>query len=75
MSIKAKIKSRIREGARQLDKAIDLGIAAAYPLVFNMPLPDPPPDWKYIIRLGWRMVKVTTRETTRVLMLQRKEKR
>ena len=74
MSLKSKFKARAREVAHQLDKAVDLGVQAAYPLVFNMPTPDPPPSWRDLVRVGWRFVKATTKETTRVLMLRAKEK-
>ena len=63
-----KLRERINILGRTIDQAIDLGIQAAYPLVFNMPIPDPPPDWKRIVRLSWKMVRTTTKETSRVLL-------
>lgn len=52
---------------RRLDKAISLGVAAAYPMLFSMDAPDPLPDWKDGVRFGWRVVRVTARETLKVL--------
>lgn len=74
MSLKSTLKKHARELAHQLDQAVDLGVQAAYPLVFNMPVPDPPPGWRDLARVGWRMVKATTKETTRILLLREKEK-
>jgi len=62
-----RIKATMAEAARQIDKAINLGVSAMYPLVFNMPAPDPPPDWKHVVRVGWKVVRVTAKETTRIL--------
>jgi hypothetical protein len=63
--------SRVRrcayELAHRLDKAISLGVAAAYPVLFSMEAPDPLPDWKVGVRFGWRVVRVTARETLKVL--------
>ena len=63
--------SRVRvyahEIGRRLDKAISLGVAAAYPMLFSMDAPDPLPDWKDGVRFGWRVVRVTARETLKVL--------
>ena len=63
-----KLRERINILGRTIDQAIDLGIQAAYPLVFNMPTPDPPPDWKRIVHLSWKMVRTTAKETSRVLL-------
>jgi hypothetical protein len=71
MSLKSKFKSRVRNLAHQLDKAADLGVQAAYPLVFNMPTPA---SWRDLAHVGWRFMKATVKETTRVLMLREKEK-
>jgi hypothetical protein len=65
-----KFSDRIYIIGHTIDKAIDLGIQAAYPLVFNMPTPDPPPDWKRIVRLSWRMVRTTAKETSRILLTE-----
>lgn len=56
-----------REVASRLDKAISLGVAAAYPLLFSMDAPDPMPDWKDGVRFGWKVVRTTARETYKVL--------
>ena len=53
--------------AQRMDKAISLGVAAAYPLLFSMDAPDPVPDWKDGVRFGWKVVRVTARETLKVL--------
>lgn len=70
MSVKKRylVKSIARLVGRQLDAAITMGVASAYPLVFNMPTPDPVPDWKRVVKLGWRMVKTTSGETYRILI-------
>jgi hypothetical protein len=62
-----KIKKTVKEAARQLDRAITLGVASMYPLVFSVPTPDPVPDWKQVVKVGWRVVVVTVSETTRIL--------
>jgi hypothetical protein len=62
-----KIKTHIRSAAHKLDQALNLGLSAAYPMIFNLPTPDPAPDWKDGVRFGWRAVKVTVRETVKVL--------
>jgi hypothetical protein len=62
-----KIRQTVKEAARQLDRAITLGVASMYPLVFSMPTPDPVPDWKRVVKVGWRVVVVTVTETTRIL--------
>jgi hypothetical protein len=62
--------SRVASLARKLDRAINLGVSAAYPMVFNLPTPDPPPDWKAVVRVAWRAVRATARETVKVLKLQ-----
>ena len=63
--------SRIRlyahEIANRLDKAISLGVAAAYPMLFSMEAPDPLPDWKVGVRFDWRVVRVSVKETLKVL--------
>jgi hypothetical protein len=57
----------IRTVAKRLDKAISMGVAAAYPILFTMDAPDPLPDWKDGVRFGWRVVKVTARETVKII--------
>lgn len=61
------VKVRALKFARHMDKAISLGVAAAYPLLFSMDAPDPVPDWKQGVRFGWKVVRVTARETIKVL--------
>jgi hypothetical protein len=53
--------------AQRMDKAISLGVAAAYPLLFSMEVPDPVPDWKQGVKFGWKVVRVTARETIKIL--------
>ena len=62
-----KLSTHVKRTANRLDQAINLGLAAAYPTIFGLPCPDPPPDWKDGVRFGWRIVKATTRETIRIL--------
>jgi hypothetical protein len=57
----------IRSAAKRLDKVISMGVAAAYPILFTMDAPDPLPDWKDGVRFGWRVVKVTARETVKII--------
>jgi hypothetical protein len=56
-----------RHVAGKLDRAITLGVASAYPIVFNMPTPDPVPDWKHAVKVGWKLVRTTLAETLRIL--------
>ena len=63
----SRVKSQVLRLARHMDKAIALGVAAAYPLLFSMDAPDPVPDWKDGVRFGWKVVRVTARETIKVL--------
>jgi hypothetical protein len=60
-------KAQVIRVAQHMDKAITLGVAAAYPLLFSMDTPDPVPDWKQGVRFGWRVVTVTAKETLKVL--------
>ena len=57
----------VRDVAGRLDRAITLGVASAYPIVINMPTPDPVPDWKHVVKVGWKIVKTTMVETIRIL--------
>ncbi len=61
------VKAHLLALVHRLDEAITLGVSAAYPLIFNMPTPDPVPDWKAVVRFSWRVVCVTARETVKVL--------
>jgi hypothetical protein len=61
------LKKTVRDFAHKIDQAITMGVSAMYPLVFSLPAPDPLPDWKRVVKLGWKVVKVTVSETTRVL--------
>ena len=63
----SRTRREVAELVRKLDKAISLGVAAAYPLLFSMQSPDPLPDWKGGIRFGWRIVRVSARETIKIL--------
>lgn len=63
----SKAKLYVVQIATKLDKAIALGVAAAYPILFSMEVPDPVPDWKDGVRFGWKVVRVTARETIKVL--------
>lgn len=71
---KSAVKGFIRLVGRQIDSAITLGVSSAYPLVFNLPTPDPPPDWKRAVKLGWKMITTTSRETYRILIEASKDK-
>ena len=64
---RTRLRAFARDVAGRLDRAITLGVASAYPVVFNMPTPDPVPDWKHAARVGWRIVRATIVETVRVL--------
>jgi hypothetical protein len=61
------LRGYLRKLAHKIDQAITLGVASAYPMVFNMPTPDPVPDWKNVVRLSWKVVRVTSKETIRLL--------
>ena len=58
----------VRGAARRLDEAVTLGVASVYPLVFNVPAPDPLPDWKHVVRVSLRVVKVTVVQAFRILI-------
>lgn len=73
MTLKSKLKSGALDVAVHLDKAIELGIKSAYPLVFNIPPPDEF-NWKHAVGLGWKLVKTTAKETAFVITKQWKEK-
>ena len=61
------VKEKVVKFARHMDKAISMGVAAAYPLLFSMEAPNPTPDWKQGVLFGWRVVRVTAAETIKVL--------
>lgn len=63
----SRTKAFIRQVAKRLDRAISMGVAAAYPILFTMEAPDPFPDWKDGVRFGWKIVRVTARETVKIL--------
>ena len=67
MNPETRLRRVARDVAGRLDRAITLGVASAYPLVFNVPTPDPVPDWKRVVRVGWRVVRTTAVETVRIL--------
>ena len=64
---RSKLGNVARDVAGKLDRAITLGVASAYPIVFNMPTPDPVPDWKHAVKVSWKLVKTTLAETVRIL--------
>lgn len=64
---RSKLGNVARDVAGKLDRAITLGVASAYPIVFNMPTPDPVPDWKHVVKVSWKLVKTTLAETVRIL--------
>lgn len=70
---RTRLRAFARDIAGRLDRAITLGVASAYPVVFNMPTPDPVPDWKHAARVGWRIVRTTIVETVRVLTSRARE--
>jgi len=67
MKPETRLRRVARDVAGRLDRAITLGVASAYPVVFNMPTPDPVPDWKRVVRVSWRIVRATAVETVRIL--------
>ena len=69
MTLKSKLRSSALDIAIHLDKAIELGIKAAYPMVFNLPPPDDF-DWRQAAKLGWKLVKTTAKETANVVVQQ-----
>ena len=70
---KSRLKATVRHLAVRLDKAITMGVASAYPMVFNLPTPDPVPDWKRIVRIGWKMTKYTLVEAYKILRQEERE--
>ena len=51
--------------AIQLDKAIETGLTAAYPLVLNVPAPEGGVQWKDKVKLGWKLVKKAGKEVVK----------
>jgi hypothetical protein len=51
--------------AVQLDKAIETGLTAAYPLVLNMPAPEGGVQWKDKVKLGWKLAKQAGKEAVK----------
>ena len=49
----------------ELDKAIETGLTAAYPVVLNLPAPEGGVQWKSKVALGWKLVKAAGRETVK----------
>ncbi len=45
-----------------LDKAIELGLNAAYPTVFQVPPPEGGVQWKAKVALGARLVKTAAKD-------------
>ena len=67
LSKRSRVSQQVLLWVKKLDKAISLGVAASYPLLFSMEAPDPLPDWKDGVKFGWKVVRVTARETFKVL--------
>jgi hypothetical protein len=51
--------------AVQLDKAIETGLTAAYPMVLNLPVPEGGVRWKEKVKLGWKLVKKAGKEVVK----------
>jgi hypothetical protein len=51
--------------ALQLDKAIETGLTAAYPLVLNLPAPEGGVQWKSKVALGFKLVKQAGKEVVK----------
>lgn len=61
MSLRSKLLPLIVE----LDKAIETGLTAAYPVVLNLPAPEGGVQWKAKVGIGWKLVKAAGRETVK----------
>jgi hypothetical protein len=59
------LRSNLLTIAIQLDKAIETGLTAAYPVVLNLPAPEGGVQWKSKVALGWKLVKAAGRETVK----------
>jgi hypothetical protein len=66
----ANLREILLDLALELDKAIELGANAAYPLIFNVPPPEGGVDWKGKVGMGWKVTKAVARETARVVANQ-----
>ncbi len=55
----------VKAFAAQLDKAIETGLTAAYPLVLNLPAPEGGVQWKSKVALGWKLVKAAGKEAVK----------
>jgi hypothetical protein len=51
------VKTKLRSILGTLDEAIELGLTAAYPTVFNLPAPEGGVQWKEKVKLGAKLVK------------------
>jgi hypothetical protein len=51
--------------AIQLDKAIETGLTAAYPMVLNLPAPEGGVQWKEKVKLGWKLVRQAGKEAVK----------
>lgn len=58
-------KAHLLNVAVHLDKAIETGLTAAYPLVLNLPAPEGGVQWKSKVGLGWKLVKQAGKEVVK----------
>jgi hypothetical protein len=59
------LRSNLFAIAIQLDKAIETGLTAAYPMVLNLPAPEGGVQWKEKVKLGWKLVRQAGKEAVK----------
>jgi hypothetical protein len=56
------LRSKLLPIVAEIDKAIETGLTAAYPLVLNLPAPEGGVQWKDKVKLGWKLIKTGGKE-------------
>jgi hypothetical protein len=59
------LRNHLLVAAIHLDKAIETGLTAAYPLVLNLPAPEGGVQWKSKVALGWKLIKQAGKEAVK----------
>lgn len=57
-----KLPDSVKNAAKVIDKAIELGLTAAYPTVFNLPAPENGVQWKEKVKVGAKLVRTAVKD-------------
>ncbi len=57
-----KLPDSLKKAAEVFDKAIELGLNAAYPTVFQVPPPEGGVQWKDKVKAGAKLVKAAAKD-------------